>query len=253
MIKIDSENDLLSVLGLSDVNIEVAFFSGNPDIDDNGIVDENAHILGKSQITPKNWVVRNPLNSRSNAYIPNPLNINPIATVTIPISLRTGIHDVFVYVDPVFNDVDENGKILENNENDNIGYRQITVSSNIIGGVPARVASIDGGLRINVPAGVIQNKTTVLNISSIIQDTTYLDQDYTIGGTGNARDIARKSEPVFASISNREKSHLQAGTLIPVTFPNDPSMLGYTLKIKETESNETGSTFKPTNTCFHRT
>ena len=242
--KIDSENDLLSVLGLSDVNIEVAFFSGNPDIDDNGIVDENAHILGKSQITPKNWVVRNPLNSRSNAYIPNPLNINPIATVTIPISLRTGIHDVFVYVDPVFNDVDENGKILENNENDNIGYRQITVSSNIIGGVPARVASIDGGLRINVPAGVIQNKTTVLNISSIIQDTTYLDQDYTIGGTGNARDIARKSEPVFASISNREKSHLQAGTLIPVTFPNDPSMLGYTLKIKETESNETGSTFK---------
>ncbi len=242
--KIDSENDLLSVLGLSDVDIEVVFFSGNPDIDNNGIVDEDAHILGKTQITPKNWVVRNPLNNRSNAYIPNPLNINPIATVIIPISLRTGTHDVFVYVDPVFNEADENGKVKENNENDNIGYRQLAVSSNIIGGGPARVASIDGGLRINLPAGVIQNKTTVLNISSIIPDTTFSDEDYAIGGTGNAREIARKSEPVFSSVSNKEKSHLQAGTLIPVTFPNEPSMLGYTLQIKNSEFKETRNTFK---------
>ena len=242
--KIDSENDLLSVLGLSDVNIDVVFFSGNPDIDQDGIVDEDAHVLGKSQITPKNWVVRNPLNNRSDAYIPNPLNINPIATVTIPISLRTGTHDIFVYVDPVFNEADEKGIVIENNENDNIGYRQLAVSSNIIGDSPARVTSIDGGLRINLPAGVIQNKTTVLNISSIIPDTTYLDQEYTIGGTGNSREITKKSEPVFPSVINKDKSHLQAGTLIPVTFPNEPSMLGYTLEIKESESDETGNTFK---------
>lgn len=242
--KIDSENDLLTVLGLSDVNIEVVFFSGNPDIDDNGIVDEDAHVLGKTQITPKNWVVRNPLNNRSDAYIPNPLNINPIATVTIPISLRTGTHDLFVYVDPVFNEADENGKVIENNENDNIGYRQLAVSSDIIGRGPARVASIDGGLRINVPAGVIQNKTTVLNISSIIPDTTSLEEDYTIGGTGNAREIVKKSEPVFSSVGNIEKSHLQAGTLIPVQFPNEPSMLGYTLKIKDSESDETVNAYK---------
>ncbi len=242
--KIDSENNLLSVLGLSDVNIDVAFFSGNPDIDDNGIVDEDAHVLGKTQITPKNWVVRNPLNNRSQAYIPNPLNINPIATVTIPISLRTGKHDVFVYVDPVYNDADENGKVIENNENDNIGYRQLAVSRNIIGEVPTRVASIDGGLRINVPAGVIQNKTTVLNISSIIPDTTYLEEDYAIGGTGNAREIAIKSQPVFPSGTNKEKNHLQAGTLIPVIFPNNSSMLGYTLQLIESDSDEKTNTYK---------
>ncbi|MCG9128774.1 hypothetical protein JT359_14360 [Candidatus Poribacteria bacterium] len=242
--KIDSENDLLSVLGLSDVNIDVAFFSGNPDLDDNGIVDENAHLIGKTQITPKNWVVRNPQNNRSDAYIPNPLNINPIATVTIPTSLRTGIHDVFVYVDPLFNESDENGEVLENNENDNIGYRQLTVSSNIIGEVPTRVGSIDGGLRINVPAGVIQNKTTILNISSIVQETSYGDEDYAIGGTGKARDIPVKTKPIFPSVGNDEKNHLQAGTLIPVTFPNHPSMLGYTLEINDAESDNASNSFK---------
>lgn len=238
-----SESDLLTILGLSDVNVEVAFFSGNPDTDDNGIVDEEAHLLGKSQISPEDWVVRNPLNQRSEAYTPDPLNINPIANVTIPMSLRNGLHDVFVYVDPIFSESDMPGKVLENNENDNIGYRQLIVSGNVIGEVPAQVISVDGGFRINTPTGAIQNKNSVLSILPIVPDIIDVDRAYFIGGEGKGRRTAAISDPAFP-VESEIKSHLQAGTLLPVTLPNNPSLLGYTLHLTETEIDDIGNTFK---------
>ena len=232
------DNELLSVLGLSDVDVEVAFFSGNPDIDDNGIIDTDANLLGRTRIKPNDWVVRNPLYQRSNAYTPDPLNTNPIATVAIPTFLRTGIHDVFVYVDPIFSEMDKPGKVLENNEHDNIEYKQISVLGSIIGEVPTRVKSVDGGLQIITPAGVVQKKSSVLTVQPIVSDTEGTDSEHFIGGTGEARNT--KSNQPFSMIG----SDLKDAMLRPVALPTRESLLGYALYLNDTESAATGNTFK---------
>lgn len=239
-----SDNDMISALGLSDVGIEVAFFSGNPDIDGNRIVDADANLLGKTQIKPDDWVVRNPLIQKSNAYAPDPLNTNPIATVAIPISLRSGIHDVFVYVDPIFSDsdADQHGTVRENYEQDNIGYRQITVSGNIIGEVPTRVASVDGGIHIVTPAGVVQEKSSFLNVLPIVSDAVDAESDYFIGGTGEARSTT--SELPLPIIGSERKDNLKTGMLFPVTLPTHSSLLGYTLHLNQTESDDLWNSFK---------
>ncbi|RKU18952.1 hypothetical protein C6501_02000 [Candidatus Poribacteria bacterium] len=232
-----SENDLISELGLSDVNIEVIFFSGNPDIDENGIVDADANLLGRTQIKPNDWVVRNPLHQQSNAYTPDPLNINPIATVAIPISLRSGIHDVFVYVDPIFSEADQQGKVVESNEQDNIGYRQLTVSGSIVGDVPARTVSVDGGIRIVTPAEVVADKPSLLTVLPIMPDTVDAEDAYFIGGTGEVRNT--KTESPFPI-----KGNFKTGMLFPVTLAAHPSLQGYTLHLNETTSDALWNSFK---------
>lgn len=237
-----AENDLVSALGLSDIDIEVAFFAGNPDIDENGIVDNDANLLGKTLITPKNWVVRNPLLQRSNAYAPDPLNINPIATVTIPISLRNGMHDVFVYVDPIYNESDQPGKVRENNETDNIGYRQLIVSESIIGEVPARFSSVDKGIRLVAPAGTLENKSSLLTVLPIISESVDDEYAYYINGTGQVRDTTQEP-PLPITIGERNDNH-SVETLFPVTFPAHTSLLGYTLNLNETKPEDKWKSFK---------
>ncbi len=237
-----SDNDLISAFGLSDINVEVAFFSGNPDIDRDGIVDADANLLGKTLIKPDDWVVRNPLIQKSNAYTVDPLNTNPIATVAIPISLRSGIHDVFVYVDPIFSEADQPGKVRENYEQDNIGYRQLTVSGNIIGEVPARVVSVDGGIRVVTPSGVVQDKSSFLNVLPIVSDAMNAESDYFIGGTGEARSTT--PELPLPIIGSERKDNLKTGMLFPVTLPTHSSLLGYTLHLDQTESDDLWNSFK---------
>ncbi len=236
-----SERDLIAELGLSDIDIEVVFFSGNPDIDDNGIIDADANILGRTEINPDDWVVRNPLLQRSNAYNTDPLNINPIATVSIPASLRNGVHDVFVYVDPISNDGDETGKVRENNEKDNIGYRQIVVSETIVGAAPTRVTSIDGGLRLIAPAGAIQNKSTVMSITPIVPDTPDTNYVYYIGGTGEVRN-SKQNFP-FPIVRSDYNENSATAMLFPVALPSHLSMQGYTLQLNDSSA-EQWSTFK---------
>ena len=242
-----SDPELLEKVGLSDVDVEVAFFSGNPDIDENNIVDADAHLLGSAKISPEDWIARNPLVQQSNAYKPDPLNVNPIATVSIPISLRNGIHDVFVYVDPVFSESEDLilpyppthvGKVLENDEQDNIGYRQLTVSGDIIGAVPSRVVSVDGGIRILTSAGVIEDKPSVLTALPIVPETTNLNFNYYLGGIGEARNTALHQP--FTHISSEQKE----GALLPVTLPTQNSLLGYNVHLETGETAEQWNTFK---------
>ncbi len=229
------DSELLDVLGLSEVEVEVVFFSGNPDTDDNGVIDHDANLLGRTLIKPNDWVIRNPLYQRSNAYIPDPLNTNPIATVAIPVSLRIGVHDVFVFVDPVFDETDKPGKVLENNERDNIGYRQLTVSSSIIGAEQTSVKSVDGGLRISSPSGVLQNKPYVLTTQPIVLDSVEIASDYFIGGTGNARETTL-NEP-FLDIKS-EQNRVQADSMLgTVALPTHPSLLGYSVHLNDAAGN----------------
>ena len=236
--------DLLEKVGLSDLDIEVAFFSGNPDIDENNIVDPDAHLLGSTKISPDDWIVRNPLVQQSNAYEPEPLNVNPIATVSIPISLRNGIHDVFVYVDPVFSESEEPGTalyglVLENEEQDNIGYRQLTVSGDIIGDVPLSVKSVDGGIRILTSIGVGEDKPLVLTALPIVSETTNPNFAYYLGGTGEVPSLYNNGTTphlppylTWPHISN-EKTE---GSLLPVTLPTQNALLGYSLHLDTGET-----------------
>lgn len=231
-----AERDLITELGLSEVDIEVVFFSGNPDIDEDGIIDVNANILGLTHIKPDDWGVRNPLLQRSNAYISDPLNINPIATVSIPASLRNGVHDVFVYIDPIYSEGDEPGKVRENNERDNLGYRQITVSESVIGAVPTRVTSIDGGLRLIAPAGAIQNEPAVMSISPIVSDTTDSHYVYYLGGTGEVSNN-KQNLPFPIVRGDHNENHVSA-MLYPVALPTHPSVQGYTLQLNDTAADQ---------------
>ena len=252
--------ELLEKVGLSDVEIEVAFYSGNPDIDENRTVDPDAHLLGSTKISSDDWIVHHPnkmaLVQQSNAYPPEPLNVNPIATVSIPISLRNGIHDVFVYVDPVFSESEEPdtslyGIVLENEEQDNIGYRQLTVSGDIIGDVPSIVKSVDGGIRILTSVGVGEDKPLVLTALPIVSEPTNPPTNnfgaYYLGGTGEVPSLYNKGTTSHLPPHLRwphNSSEKTEGPLLPVTLPTQNALLGYSLHLGTGETTSQWNTFK---------
>ena len=170
--------------------VEVAFFYGNPDVDDDTIIDDGANLLGTARIQPGDWIQRTPLvNAESrrgekDVYEPDPLNTLPIATATLPLTanfpftdgqqgnvdrrgLPSGMHDIFVYVDPNFGEADQSGKVLENEEDDNITYRQISVDVGVIGGTSSnQISSLDRNCVVAAPPGVLQNPT-VLRVATL--------------------------------------------------------------------------------------
>ena len=153
--------------------IEVAFFNGNPDIDKDTLVDNGVEPLGTTRIQPKDWIQRNPLvNSEGtptgkNVYEPDPLNTLPIATATLNLKnqLPPGTHDIFVYVDATFSETDQPGKVLENDEEDNIAYRRLSIDMGVIGkgASSSQIVSLDRNCVITAPPGVLQG-TMVLAV-----------------------------------------------------------------------------------------
>ena len=170
--------------------VEVAFFYGNPDVNDDTIIDDGANLLGTARIQPGEWIQRTPLaNSASpraekDVYEPDPLNTLPIATATLPLTtnfpfaggqqenvdrrgLPFGIHDIFVYVDPNFGGGDQSGDVLENEEDDNITHRQISVDIGVIGGASSnQIASLDQNCVVTAPPGILQDPT-VLRVATL--------------------------------------------------------------------------------------
>ena len=143
--------------------VEVAFFRGNPDIDDDTLVDDDAELLGTTRIQPKDWIQRNPLaNSEGtkDVYEPDPLNTLPIATAALNLKnqLPTGTHDIFVYVDVTNTEADQPGKVLENDEEDNIAYRRLSVDMGVIGATASagQIVSLDRNCVITAPPGALQ-------------------------------------------------------------------------------------------------
>ena len=170
--------------------VEVAFFYGNPDVDDDTVIDDDVNFLGTARIRLRDWVQRTPLvNSEStptgkDVYEPDPLNTLPIATATLPLTanfpflggqsgkidtqgLPLGIHDIFVYVDPTFDEADQPGKVLENEEDDNIAHRRISIDMGVIGvAASSQIVSLDRNCVVTAPPGVLQNPV-VLRVSSL--------------------------------------------------------------------------------------
>ncbi len=170
--------------------VEVAFFYGNPDVDNDTIVDSDINLLGTARIQPGDWIQLNPLVASKNVptgkdvYEPDPLNTLPIATAVLPLTgnfpfiggqpgkantrgLPLGTHDIFVYVDPTFGGTDPPGSVLENEEDDNIAYRRITVDMGVVGvASSSQIVSLDRNCVITAPPGALQNPT-VLTIRSL--------------------------------------------------------------------------------------
>ncbi len=173
--------------------IEVAFFSGNPDVDDDTLVDDNANHLGTTRIQPNDWVQRTPLTDsgkEKDVYEPDPLNTLPIATATLNLKdpLPLGTHDIFVYIDATKTEADQPGDILENDEEDNIAYRRLFVDLGVIEATASsQVASLDRNCIITVPPGVLQ-ETAVLAVRS-------LDERKFAAIATNRLDTTAKSSP----------------------------------------------------------
>ena len=155
--------------------VEVVFFSGNPDVDEDMLVDADAKPIGTARIRPEAWIQRTPLtnleaaSTRKDVYEPDPLNILPIATATLNLTdqLPLGTHDIFVYVDATKTEADQPGEVLENEEEDNIAYRRIAVHTGVIGTAARQIISLDRNCVVTAPPGTLQDAETVLSIRSL--------------------------------------------------------------------------------------
>ncbi len=180
--------------------IEVAFFSGNPDIDDDTFVDNDVERLGTTRIQPKDWIQRNPLahsedtSTGKNVYEPDPLNTLPIATATLNLKnqLPLGTHDIFVYIDVTNTEADQPGKVLENDETDNIAYRRLFVDMGVIGTETSssQIASLDRSCVITAPLGALQG-TAVLAVRP-------LDEQEFMAIGASSVDTTTKTSPTVA-------------------------------------------------------
>ena len=167
--------------------IGVVFFSGNPDVDEDMLVDGDAKPIGTARIRPEDWIQRTPLSVNSNqlpvaskedssletskkdVYELDPLNTLPIATATLNLTdpLPLGTHDIFVYVDATNTEADQPGEVLENEEEDNIAYRRISVNMGVVGTAARQIISLDRNCVVTAPPGVLQDAETVLSIRSL--------------------------------------------------------------------------------------
>ncbi|MDE0681350.1 MAG: C25 family cysteine peptidase, partial [Candidatus Poribacteria bacterium] len=171
--------------------IDVVFFSGNPDVDDDMLVDGDARSLGTARIRPEDWIQRTPLSvashqlpvaskedssletgnskpetSKKDVYAPDPLNTLPIATATLNLTdqLPLGTHDIFAYVDATRTEADQPGEVLENDEKDNIAYRRISANMGVVGTAAGQIISLDRNCVVTAPPDVLRDTETVLSI-----------------------------------------------------------------------------------------
>ncbi|RKU18775.1 hypothetical protein C6503_08965 [Candidatus Poribacteria bacterium] len=155
--------------------IEVVFFLGNPDVDEDMLIDDGAKSLGTARIRPEDWIQRTPLvnleeaSTRTDVYEPDPLNTLPIATATLNLTdqLPLGTHDIFAYVDATKTEAGQPGGVLENDEEDNIAYRRISVNMGVVGTAAGQIISLDRNCVVTAPPGVLQDTETVLSIRSL--------------------------------------------------------------------------------------
>ena len=209
--------------------VEISFFNGNPDVDEDMLVDSDAAFLGSARIQPSDWLQRTPLVNSGNAsnrkqvYEPDPLNILPIATATLNLTdpLRPGIHDIFVYIDAAETEADLLGEIVENDEEDNIAYRRISVEMGAVDTASSQIMSLDGNCVITVPPGAFQD-AAVLAVRSL-----------------DAQRFAAIGSETVETVSNRNSLPITVNTIAGISGNGPPkraplpgvSVYGYQLSV----------------------
>ncbi|MDE0301220.1 MAG: C25 family cysteine peptidase [Candidatus Poribacteria bacterium] len=147
--------------------VEVFFFDGNPDLNSDHVVDTEARQLGRVQTPPEAWKRRDPLEihktphfqgqtlTQPRAFQADPLNINWLATATLRHELPIGDHEIFAWIDPVFDiNASISGKVMEGDDEDNLGQQNLQVRDTLIGKTAKRVFSHDGVIDFRMPRNV---------------------------------------------------------------------------------------------------
>ena len=214
--------------------IEVVFFLGNPDVDEDMLVDSNAKPLGTARIKPEDWIQRTPLanleevSTPKDVYEPDPLNTLPIATATLNLTdpLPLGTHDIFAYVDATETEADQPGEVRENEEEDNIAYRRISVNVGVVGTAAGQIISLDRNCVVTAPPGVLQDTETVLSIRSLDkQEFAVIGKSPSEASTISIADVSKRA-PLPGRIAYGYE--LQAGYQLPVTnYLQETSLTGH--------------------------
>lgn len=202
--------------------VEVAFFRGNPDVDDDMLVDSELKAIGTTRIEPTDWVQHTPFipetgrdgnsDAKPQPYQMDPLNTYPIATATLNIGaheLPLGVHDIFVYVDPIMHADEKPGNVLENDEEDNIAYRRLFVNTRLVGPTPNQIVSLDGTCVITAPPRTLDTPT-VLTIQPLHREPP--EQAAVIGFQLSQRD-AFDSQGITNKLTTEKLIPLPGGAL----------------------------------------
>ena len=144
--------------------VEVAFYNGNPDRNEDSTIDQEVVELGRVSIPPTAWQTRPKLvdESMPRAFIQNPLNTNPIVTAKIQHEFTFGQYEAYIWIDP-------DNKIKEISKDDNIGYGPLMIESTIIGDVDKRIFSRDNVLNLRFPKSSIA-QPKILTITKVNDD-----------------------------------------------------------------------------------
>ena len=82
------------------IEVPVYFFDGNPDVDGNAIIDETAPTLGSTILKTEDWQ-------------PDPEVLQTTtATITLEKPLTSGLHQIYVWVDPELPDYNHEDKLI---------------------------------------------------------------------------------------------------------------------------------------------
>ena len=197
--------------------VQVVFFDGNPDLNNDNLVDSDARRLGQVDITPDVWLRRDPLEihktpisqgeaqSQPRAFHADPLNINWLATATLRHELPIGDHEIFAWIDPVSDpDASSSGQVREGDEEDNLGQRIVRVRDTLIGKAAKRVFSHDGVIDFRLPGNLV-SQPAVLTI----------------------KEMTERDHPRL----------LRQTALEPVALPNGSDAVAYNVTIKDAEPN----------------
>jgi len=158
-------------------DVEIYLYDGNPDQNEDNIVDEEAEPLGHVTVTPDKWVKkdpyespRRPTSSEPRAFQLAPLNINRIAVAELKYTLPIGRHAIFAWIDPEFEPKSQNqaGKIREQKEIDNQAAQVIEVNEYFIlpKGTSISARSLDDVMRLTILPKSIDN-VAVLKVSAV--------------------------------------------------------------------------------------
>jgi len=211
--------------------VDVSFYKGNPDIDEDYLIDQDANLIGKTTILPEEWQRRNPIDKYRTsitrepprAFELAPLNINWIAVASISGEstsqfLENGIHRIFVSIDS-----DKN--VLETDEENNISERNIEINSQFIGKEELQVSSNDGVINVSIPANVLnreQNVTLSAISSDFIEPFNQPDIElieFPVGITGREiPEIKSKRAYELKTESEPEIKNLQSEITIDLQF-----------------------------------
>ena len=197
--------------------VKVVFFDGNPDLNSDNVVDSEARLVGQVQIPPDAWQRRDPLEIHKTpiyqgktlvqprAFHVDPLNTNWLATATLRHELPIGDHEIFAWLDPVFDaGAPSSGQVREGDDEDNLGQRNVQVRETVIGKTAKRVFSYDGVIDFQIPGNLV-SQPAVLTIMELTEQ--------------------EQPQPV------------QQSTLRRINLPNGSHAVAYNVTVKDEEPN----------------